>query len=117
MEQLEIDSDHVKLSLKQELVNVYNKHKFPLTVEPLVFLASLAFGLNEVTSETIALDKLSIYQVIRSSLLTQKICQNKLNFSEEVCGNLTQLEDTRHEVQRHVTDYEALYNTCSIVPR
>ena len=57
---MEIDSDHVKLSLKQELVNVYNRHKFPLTVEPLVFLASLAFGLNEVTSETIALDKLSI---------------------------------------------------------
>ena len=55
--------------------------------------------------------------MIRSSLLTQKICQNKLNFSEEVCGNLTQLEDTQHEVQRHVTDYEALYNTCSIVPR
>ena len=73
---------------------------------------------NSLTNrETIALDKLSIYQVIRSSLLTQKICQNKLNFSEEVCGNLTQLEDTQHEVQRHVTDYEALYNTCSIVPR
>ena len=50
MEQLEID-EYYKPSLKQKLLIVYNKHKFPLTVEPLVFLASLAFGLNEVLNE------------------------------------------------------------------
>ena len=55
--------------------------------------------------------------MIRASLLTEKICQNKLNFSAEICANLTQLEDTQHEVQRHVTDYEALYKTSSIVPK
>ena len=47
MEQLEID-DHYKPSLRQKLLAVYNKHKFPLTIEPIVFLPSLAFGLNEV---------------------------------------------------------------------
>ena len=56
-------------------------------------------------------------QVIRASLLTEKICQNKLNYSAEVCANLTQLEDTQHEVQRHVTDYEALFKTLTIVPK
>ena len=55
--------------------------------------------------------------MIRASLLTSKICQNKLNLTAEVCGNLTQLEETQHEVQRHVTDYEALYKTSSIVPK
>ena len=55
--------------------------------------------------------------MIRSSLITQKICQNKLNFTEDQCGNLTQLEEVQQEVQRQVTDYEALYNTISVVPR
>ena len=56
-------------------------------------------------------------QVIRASLLTEKICQNKLDYSAEVCANLTQLEDKQHEVQRHVTDYEALFKTLTIVPK
>ena len=58
-------------------------------------------------------------QVIRASLLTEKICQNKLNYSAEVCANLslTEFEDTQHEVQRHVTDYEALFKTLTIVPK
>ena len=54
---------------------------------------------------------------MRASLITQKICQNKLNFSEEVCGNLTHLEEIQQEVQRHVTDYEALFNIISVLPR
>ena len=61
MEQLEID--YYKPSLRQKLLTVYNKYKFPLTVEPLVFLASLAFGLNEVLNErptTIALHSCKI---------------------------------------------------------
>ena len=45
---MEIDDRYFRPSLKQKLLAVYNKHKFTLTVEPLVFLASLAFGLNEV---------------------------------------------------------------------
>ena len=48
MEKLEIDERYFRPSLRPKILAVYNKHKFTLTVEPLVFLASLAFGLNEV---------------------------------------------------------------------
>ena len=120
MEKLEIE-DFITPSLKQKCISVFNKHKFTLTVEPLVFLASLAFGLNEVLNfkpYTKNRTRVSHFlQVIRSTLITQKICQNKLNFSEEDCGNLTQLENLQQEVQREVTDYEALYNAASILPR
>ena len=51
MEKLEIDDRYFRPSLRQKLLAVYNKHKFTLTVEPLVFLASLAFGLNEVLKQ------------------------------------------------------------------
>lgn len=113
------DDSSSKPSVKEKIVTFYNKHKFPLTVEPLVFFYSLSYGLNEVVSTTIKeiFHKPAQLQVIRASLLTEKICQNKLNFSAEVCANLTQLEDTQHEVQRHVTDYEALFKTSSIVPK
>ena len=47
MKKLELD-DYFRPSSKQKLLAFYNRHKFSLTVEPLVFLASLAFGLNEV---------------------------------------------------------------------
>ena len=60
MEQLEID-DHLKPSLRQKLLTVYNKHKFPLTIEPIVFLPSLAFGLNEVL--TFKFETQNIYPV------------------------------------------------------
>ena len=55
--------------------------------------------------------------MIRSSLLTDKICQNKLQLEAEVCGNLTGAEEVQQEVQRHVTDYEALFRSVSIVPK
>ena len=50
MEQLEIEDDNkrTKPSVKQKIVTFYNNHKFPLTVEPLVFFYSLSYGLNEV---------------------------------------------------------------------
>ena len=50
MEQLEIEDDNrrIKPSVKQKIVTFYNNHKFPLTVEPLVFFYSLSYGLNEV---------------------------------------------------------------------
>ena len=63
MEQLEID-DYYKPSLRQKLLTVYNKHKFPLTVEPLVFLASLAFGLNEVLNERPTTISLHSYTIL-----------------------------------------------------
>ena len=36
----------------ENLTKFYNKYKFPLTVEPLVFFYSLSFGLNEVEKQT-----------------------------------------------------------------
>ena len=53
MEQLEIEDDNrrTKPSVKQKIVTFYNNHKFPLTVEPLVFFYSLSYGLNEVVCQ------------------------------------------------------------------
>ena len=53
MEQLEIEDDNrrSKPSVKQKIVTFYNNHKFPLTVEPLVFFYSLSYGLNEVLGQ------------------------------------------------------------------
>ena len=56
-------------------------------------------------------------QVIRSSLLLDKMCQNKLQHPAEVCANLTHYPDVQDEVQRHVTDYEAVYRSVSVVPK
>ena len=46
-----------------------------------------------------------------------KICQTKLNYSEEVCGNLTNHEEIQIIVQKHVTDYESLKNILGLAPR
>ena len=53
MEQLEIEDDNrsSKPSVKKKIVTFYNNHKFPLTVEPLVFFYSLSYGLNEVLGQ------------------------------------------------------------------
>ena len=61
--------------------------------------------------------KLWLFQVIRSQLILDKICQNKLNYSSEICENLTNYEDIQKEVQKYVTDYEAMYKTWSFVPK
>ena len=61
--------------------------------------------------------KSDFFQVIRSQLILDKICQNKLNYSSEICENLTNYEDIQKEVQKHVTDYEAMYKTWSFVPK
>ena len=37
-----------KLGLKQRSVDIYNKFKFPITLEPIVFFFTLSVGLNEV---------------------------------------------------------------------
>merc|ERR1712123_117691 len=79
-----------------------SKLRFPVTLEPLIALYTISVGLNEV---------------IRSNLIIEKICQNKLNYTAEVCANLTNLEDTQTRVQENVADYEALYSTISFVPK
>ena len=37
-----------KLSVKQKWLQFLKTHRFPLTVEPLVWFASLSYGLSEV---------------------------------------------------------------------
>ena len=45
------------------------------------------------------------------------MCQNKLNYSPEICENLTNYEDIQTEVQKHVTDYEATYRSLTFAPK
>ena len=58
-----------------------------------------------------------IFQVIRSNLIIEKICESKLNYSSEVCSNLSRYEVEETEVLKHVTDYEALYSSISFAPK
>ena len=37
-----------QLGLKQKWLDLYNKFKFPVTIEPIVFFFTLSVGLNEV---------------------------------------------------------------------
>ena len=45
------------------------------------------------------------------------MCQNKLNHTEAICGNLTDYDEIQDEVQREVTDYEAQMNMLALIPR
>ena len=47
----ENDLEH-KLGLKEKCVDLYNKFKFPVTIEPIVFFFTLSVGLNEVDLKT-----------------------------------------------------------------
>ena len=57
--------------------------------------------------------------MIGTSLLISKVCQNKLNHTVEVCGNLNLAENEgiQKEVQKHVADFEATFGVISIIPR
>ena len=98
----EVDGENVKPGCWKNVKTVISRLRFPVTLEPLVALYTISVGLNEV---------------IRSNLVIEKICQNKLNYTVEVCANLTNLEDTQKIVQENVADYEALYSTISFVPK
>jgi len=91
-----------KTPLREKCINFYHKSKFPITLEPIVFLYTLSVGLNEI---------------IRSNLIIDKICESKLNQSNDICSNLTHHDDIEIEVQKHVTDYEALYSSISFGPK
>ena len=44
----ESNKEHNNIGLKQKWVDLYNKFKFPVTIEPTVFFFTLSVGLNEV---------------------------------------------------------------------
>ena len=49
MEKLETENTKYDQStFKEKFSNFYHKHKFPITLEPLLFFYSLAYGLSEV---------------------------------------------------------------------
>ncbi|XP_023349851.1 proton-coupled folate transporter [Eurytemora carolleeae] len=77
---------------------------FPVTVEPVIFLYAVSLGLNEV---------------IRSNLIIQKLCQSKLNYTEEICDDLGSQNNTQiaEEVRLNVTEYETLYGGLAFLPR
>ena len=50
MEKLETDCDD-KSTFQEKCGSFYQKHKFPITLEPLLFFYSLAYGLSEVNSD------------------------------------------------------------------
>ena len=50
-------------------------------------------------------------------MIIAKVCQNKLNYTADICDDLNNHTDAEAEVTKHVTDYEALYSTVSVVPK
>lgn len=51
MEKLDIELRKEKkthISFQVKVLNFYKRNKFPITVEPLLFFLSMAFGLSEV---------------------------------------------------------------------
>ena len=110
----------MKNYLNERIKKIYTEHKFPLTVEPIVFFYSMSFGLTQVkklNSRNMMILKDYKLQVIRSSLLSDKICNEKLDYNSTICDNLTNDKDILHEVQKDVTDYEAQYGILSLIPR
>ena len=57
------------------------------------------------------------FQIIRPNLIIAKVCQNKLNYTADICNDLSNHTEEETEVTKHVTDYEALYSTISFVPK
>ena len=71
-----------------------------LTIEPVIFFFLTSFGLSTVT---------------RANLLLDKACYVKLNFTEEICKNLT--GDYLTEAEKVVADYERTLNLAASGPR
>ena len=127
--------EKLKMKCFDGIANFYNTHKFPITLEPVVFFWSFPAGMNQVyfwrknkiwfsSSGSFGLkpcpinnDSLFKIQVVRTSLVVEKICRNKLNYTEVICGNLSAYEDIQDDVQRSVTAYEADMQMLAFVPR
>ena len=66
---------------------------FTITLEPLMFIR--AFGQLIVNGAQITTD-----------LLLWKICHIELEYSEDICGNLTDYQTIKDEVQRQANDIQ-----------
>ena len=86
----------MSVKIKRLLISAWNN----LTIEPVVFFCLTSFGLSTVT---------------RANLLLDKACYVKLNYTEEICKNLT--GDYLTEAEKVVTDYERTLNLAASGPR
>ena len=68
--QLKSSDAKMSVKIKRLLISAWNN----LTIEPVVFFCLTSFGLSTVT---------------RANLLLDKACYVKLNYTEEICKNLT----------------------------
>ena len=86
-----------------------------------LFQMNYYIGLNINTMHSYSIhEPFIIYwcmKVIRSSLLLEKMCRSKLNYTSEMCDTLAENPDIQDEVQRHVSDYEAVYRSICVVPK
>lgn len=73
-----------------------------ITVEPVIIFYLLSVGFNQVS---------------RPNLLLQKACLTKLNFTADVCENISDNDDVKDEIQKVVTDYESNVNYAAFAPR
>lgn len=75
-----------------------------VTIEPVVMLYLTAYGLNEV---------------VRPTLLIEKACRAKLNYSQEICDNINDdiYDDEYTEVSKAVSQYESVLSSCAFLPR
>ena len=136
----EIASKNNTSSWKKCLI-FFRKHRFQVTLEPVVCFVMLSLGLNQVLTVLLlclfpmnyyiglninTMHSYSIHEpfiiyccmkVIRSSLLLEKMCRSKLNYTSEMCDTLAENPDIQDEVQRHVSDYEAVYRSICVVPK
>jgi MFS family permease len=90
------------IRLKFFLISIWNN----ITIEPVVLLYLTSVGLTSV---------------IRPNLIIDKACRIKLNLTEEIGGNLTDISDSDNanvvEVQKVVAEYESTLNLVATLPR
>ena len=84
----------------RRLKNLLKSAWINLTIEPVVFFYLTSVGL---------------VSVIRPNLLLDKACNVKLNYTKEICTNLT--GDYLIEAQKVVSDYERTFNLAASGPR